>query len=78
MAFQMNISGTFQEDLLCIYSITAFGLATSRHLGRRQNHNPAETRQRSKISTKFMSDQPLVHCGQTIWGADFKNNQKTH
>jgi hypothetical protein len=36
MAFQINFSGIFQEDPLCIYhiySVTAFGLVTSRHRG---------------------------------------------
>jgi hypothetical protein len=43
-----------------------------------RNHNSAETRKRPKISLKPTSDQPLVHYGQTIWEADFKNNPKTH
>jgi hypothetical protein len=43
-----------------------------------KNHNSAENRQRPKISPKFTSDQPLVHCEQTISEADFKNNPKIH
>jgi hypothetical protein len=28
-----------------------------------KNHNSAEARQGARIFPKFMSDQPLVHCG---------------
>jgi hypothetical protein len=45
-------------------------------LERGKNHNSAETRQGLKISPKFTSHQPLVHDGQIIREADFKNNPK--
>jgi hypothetical protein len=41
---------------------------------RKKNHKPAETRQRPKMFTKFIFDQPLAHNGKTIREADFKNN----
>jgi hypothetical protein len=68
MAFQVNISDIFQEDLWCIqhiYIITVFGLVTSRHLAKDKNHNSAETRQIFKIYPKLTFDHPLVRYGQS-------------
>lgn len=40
-----------------------------------KNYNSAKTRQRPKIFSKLMSNQPLVHCRQT---ADLKHNPKSN
>jgi hypothetical protein len=67
MAFQMNVSGIFQKDLLCIkhiYLNTAFGLVIFQYLGRKQKsylcQNPAKTR----------------NFPQMIWENDLRTIQK--
>jgi hypothetical protein len=69
MAFEMNVSAsskktscafiTFIQSLPSAWSLLGI-------LEGGKNRNSVETRQRSKISPKFMSDQPLVHYGQSI------------
>jgi hypothetical protein len=56
MAFQMNVSGISQEDLLCIlniYSITASTLEGGK------NHNSAKTWQRPKIYVHLSTTEKL-------------------
>jgi hypothetical protein len=65
----------------CVFNTVIQSLPSARSiLGSLQggkNYNSAETRQISNISPKFTSSEPLVHYGQTIWEADFKNKPKT-
>jgi hypothetical protein len=77
----MNFSGYFKKTS-CAFNTFIQSLPSAWSfpgtLEGSKNHNFAETRLRPQISTKFTSDQPLVHYGQTIWEADFKNNPKIH
>jgi hypothetical protein len=81
MALQMNIPASY-EKISCAFNIFIQSLPSASSLpGTLEGnkiHKSAETRQRPKMSSKFMSDQFLVHYEQTIWQADFKNNQNTH
>jgi hypothetical protein len=63
MAFQFNASGDFQDDH---WYTSHIYLITSKILEGSKNHNVTETRQGTKILSKFTSDLPPVHDGQTI------------
>jgi hypothetical protein len=69
MTFQMNNLSHLPRRLLLHlrhFLIAVFGFVMSITLEGRKNHKPAETWQGPSISPKFMSDQLLVHCGQTF------------
>jgi hypothetical protein len=63
MAFQINVSGVFQEDLLCskhIYLITAFSLVNSRYLERKKMDE--EERSRMLLEPILNNLAPMTRC----------------